>query len=111
LKGATIMALVTIVGSIKPCVYVSKGEIRENIMYDDHVQRLIDGGFVEVLEWVDDEPAPAKPPRRPEAQPQATGDDDDGADSAGGGQRDPVGVAAEGSAEGGAVDETSTTPG
>lgn len=50
------MEWVTIKGSISPCLELARGEIRE-VQYDDHVQRLINGGFIEVVEWHDlDEP-------------------------------------------------------
>ena len=89
---------------------IMAGGIRENIVHDDHVQRLIDGGYVEVLEWVEEQaPPPARRPKKPARTESAEGDD--ASDSAGGGQRDPVGVAAEGSAADSAMDETSQADG
>jgi hypothetical protein len=45
------MAQIVIEGSITPCVELSRGE-RVEVEHTDHVQNLIDGGFVTV---VDDE--------------------------------------------------------
>lgn len=51
------MEWVTIRGGISPAVgALERGEVRE-VQFDDHVQRLINGGFVEVVEWhTDPEP-------------------------------------------------------
>jgi hypothetical protein len=50
------MANVTIVGTMMPCTQLRRGETR-TVQHSDHVQRLIDRGFVEVVEWHDDDEA------------------------------------------------------
>src|SRR5512139_2564288 len=50
---------VTIRGTTTPCVELKRGEER-TVVFSDHVQRLINGGFVEVVSWHDSysEPEP-----------------------------------------------------
>jgi hypothetical protein len=95
------MLEVTIKGSIMPCIELPRGEVRR-VQHSDHVQRLIERGHVEVVQWHGDEPEPEQ---------EAHGGED-GADSGEPDEADDV--AASGTDEGGAVDEedqTSESPG
>lgn len=55
---------VTLRGTTTPCVELKRGEER-TVIFTDHVQRLITGGFVEVVAWHDnsqyDEPVEEEP--------------------------------------------------
>lgn len=121
------MAQVTIIGSTTPCVELATGE-KTTCELTDHVQRLIDRGYVEVLEWIDDEPVPA--PKRRGRPRKATPPADTaaastaalsdavsveltsggGADRVGGRQSDTVDVATAGPAQDRAVDTPDETP-
>lgn len=47
---------VTIEGSTTPCVELRRGE-RRTVQYSDYVQRLVNNGYVTILEWHDDDEA------------------------------------------------------
>jgi hypothetical protein len=61
------MREVTVIGSRTPTVAIPTGAQRR-VQYGDQVQRWLDRGFIEVVEWHDEEPDLGNPPDESEPE-------------------------------------------
>jgi hypothetical protein len=61
------MASITIEGSLSPSSFLARGE-RRTVQDSDYVQKLIEGGYVTVIEDDDDAEAPELTPEEREAE-------------------------------------------